>query len=95
MSEAPSSPEDALGQAPSRERMELEEELPFDIPLQLFPDGAFVLDEQWRIIALNPVAVRLLGHSREELLGRCCGRSSPRCSTPPSARPTCAPGRRG
>ncbi|MFY0584262.1 PAS domain-containing protein [Cystobacter fuscus] len=50
--------------------MELEEELPFDIPLQLFPDGAFVLDEQWRIIALNPVAVRLLGHSREELLGQ-------------------------
>ncbi|EPX60562.1 hypothetical protein D187_002049 [Cystobacter fuscus DSM 2262] len=69
MSEAPSSPEDALGQAPSRERMELEEELPFDIPLQLFPDGAFVLDEQWRIVALNPVAARLLGHSREELLG--------------------------
>lgn len=38
--------------------------------LQSITDAFLVLDRQWKFIALNPEAERLMGRSREELLGK-------------------------
>ncbi|MET0401269.1 MAG: ATP-binding protein [Cystobacter sp.] len=51
------------------------EEVCSELSIYLYPDGAFILDEDWRIRALNPVAERLLTErlpagSRTEVLGQ-------------------------
>ena len=68
MSEAPSSSEDHLGPRPAREPRAFEPSS--RLPIELIPDGVFILDADWRVISINEEAVRLFGYPREKVLGQ-------------------------
>src|SRR5690606_25374486 len=51
--------------------------------LDALSDGVLLLDAEWRLVFVNPAAERLLGVSREELVGKTLGRELP---APPPER---------
>jgi PAS domain S-box-containing protein len=55
--------------APSFANLAEENRLLDDV-LKNFPEGFYVLDEEWRIIYMNPAVAHSVGRSAEELLGR-------------------------